>query len=66
MKRWIELTDEYVKKIKHMALRKIRLQNGDERWAHWDKEEGCFFCDEGETAFYIDEMDRRPSHILMG
>ena len=66
MKRWVELTDEYVSKIKHLARRKIRLQNKMEQFVLWDKNEGCFFWEQGESAAYMDEPDARPTHILIG
>jgi hypothetical protein len=66
MKKWIEITDEYVDTISDLVKRKIRLQDGKEQWATWDEKEGCFFWAQGECAVYMDEPDARPTHILVG
>jgi hypothetical protein len=68
MKKWIEISDEYVSKIKDMARRKIRLQRKStiEVWAYWHKEERCFFWNNGEDAAYMDDKQFRPTHIFVG
>lgn len=66
MKRWIEITDVYVLKLKPYARRKIRLQGGEEVWAYWDRKEGCFYWNQGEDAVYMDDEKQRPTHVLIG
>jgi len=69
MKRWVELTDEYTSKIKHLTRKKIRLPesyDNEERTALWDANEKCFFWAQGECAAYMDEPDNRPTHIMVG
>ena len=64
---WIEISDEYVNKLKNMSRRKIKLNEdyggGKEQWAYWDKKEGCFFWAQGEAAVYMDDLQQRPTHI---
>ena len=65
MKKWIELTNEYLENLKDKARRKIRFSDGQELFAYWDKSEQCFWWDAGESAIYKDDPDM-PTHILVG
>jgi len=63
---WKKLTDDYVSTLNPYAKRKIRLQDGREQWVTWDKQEQCFFWQQGEAAVYMDDPHQRPTHVLVG
>ena len=68
---WKKITTEYANTIKHMARRKIRIQNRRRKfevWARWDSKEKCFFWSGGADAVYLDEPPdwAHITHIQVG